>query len=480
MPQGVVVLPGGLQYHPSLGPGAAGRQEEAQALSSEPASGSAPESGFPHPAYAWYVLFVLFFAYVVSFLDRQILTLLVEPIKADLELTDTMLSLLHGFTFAIFYVLFGFPLGRMADRRKRTGLIIAGVALWSAMTAACGFARNAMMLFFARVGVAVGEATLSPCAYSLLSDYFPRALRGRAISLYSLGIFAGAGMAYIFGGLVTGYASQTVADGTSIMSGFKPWQLTFIITSLPGVAVIALMFTVREPRRQETVAAGQAGMTMRQTLQYMRRHGRLYAAMLVGNGFIALGNYALFAWLPAYFIRVFEYTPRQIGTTFGSILLVFGSLGLVLGGVLADRRFRSGKLGAHYNLALGMTALGIIPAALLLLNLGEQWQLVWVAGVVLCGAVSTGLVPASTQLITPNELRGQATALYLLLSTIVGLGLGPTFVALLVDYHFGDPKAVGMALAMVLSCTWLLAITIMLSGRKAYLNRQRQIEQGGL
>jgi MFS family permease len=348
------------------------------------------------------------------------------------------------------------------------------------MTAACGFARSAMMLFFARIGVAVGEATLSPCAYSLISDYFPRARRGRAISLYSLGIFAGAGMAYIFGGLVTGYASQTVAEGTSMLAQFKPWQLTFIITSLPGVLVIALMLTVREPLRKEQAVVGQTGMTMTQTLQYMRQHGRLYAAMLVGNGFIALGNYALFAWLPAYFIRVYEYTPREIGTTFGSILLVFGTLGLVLGGILADTRFRGGKLGAHYNLALGMTALGVIPAVLLMIDFGESLQLVWVAGIVLCGSVSTGLIPASTQLITPNELRGQATALYLLLSTIVGLGLGPTAVALLVDYHFEDTLAVGKALAMVLSATWLLGVAIMLSGRGAYLRRQQAIARGQL
>jgi MFS family permease len=448
-------------------------------VSSNPSGAQEPPASFPNPAYAWYVLFVLFFAYVVSFLDRQILSLLIEPIKADLQISDTMVSLLHGFTFALFYTLFGLPLGRMADRRKRTGLIIGGVALWSLMTGACGFARNAVMLFCARVGVAVGEATLSPCAYSLISDYFPRALRGRAISLYSLGIFAGAGMAYIFGGLVAGYASQTVAAGGGWLSQFKPWQLTFIITALPGILVIALMLTVREPRRQETVAAG-TGLSLGDTLAYMRRHWQVYFSMLVGNAFIGLGNYALFAWLPAYFIRVYGYTPRGIGVTFGSILLTFGTLGLIMGGVLADARYRRGHLGSHYNLALGMTALGLIPAALLLANFGETFQLVWVAGIVFCGAVSTGLVPAATQLITPNELRGQATALYLLLVTLIGLGLGPTLVALLVDFHFKDTLAVGKALAIVLCATWLLAVTIMVTGIRPYLRRQQQISAGQL
>lgn len=436
------------------------------------------DNAFPPPRYAWYVVLVLFLAYVVSFLDRQILTLLVDPIKADLEISDTMVSLLHGFTFAIFYTLFGLPLGRMADRRRRTGLIMAGVALWSVMTAACGLARNALMLFFTRVGVAVGEASLSPSAYSLISDYFPRGKRGRAISLYSLGIFAGAGMAYIFGGLVTEAASASAASGWPILSGFKPWQITFFITGIPGLLIIALMFTVREPARRERLANQGSGLSLREALGYFRGHFRLYFAMLVGNSFIALANYALFAWLPAYFIRVYGYTPGQIGRTFGTILLVFGTAGLVCGGMLADARFRRGRLAAHYNLTIGLTALGIVPAFALLGGSAEQVQLALVSGVVFCGAVSTGLVPAAFQLVTPNELRGQVTAAYLLLTSIIGLGLGPTFVALLVDYHFGDTTAVGKALSIVISLALLVAVLLMMSGRSVYQERQRQISEG--
>lgn len=438
------------------------------------------EAGYPAPGYAWYVVFVLFLAYVVSFLDRQILTLLVEPIKADLEISDTMLSLLHGFTFAVFYTLFGLPLGRMADRRNRTRLIMAGVALWSAMTAACGFARNAAMLFAARVGVAVGEAALSPSAYSLISDYFPRARRGRAISLYSLGIFAGAGMAYIFGGLVTEVASRSVASGWPLLRQFQPWQLTFIITALPGLLIIALMLTVREPVRRERVTEAPAGLSLAEAFAYIRRHFRVYFALLFGNSFIALANYALFAWLPAYFIRVFDYTPGEIGRTFGSIILVFGTAGLVFGGMLADARYRRGALGAHFHVTIGLTAFGIVPAALLLAGMGEQVQLALVAAIVFCGAVSTGLVPAAMQLITPNELRGQITAVYLLLTSLVGLGLGPTLVALLVDFHFRDTMAVGYALALVLCGTLLVAVLLMLSGRSAYLRRQREFARGDI
>lgn len=449
-------------------------------MTSENPESRQAEAGFPDPRYAWYVVSVLFLAYVVSFLDRQILTLLVEPIKADLKISDTGLSLLHGFTFALFYTVFGLPLGRMADRLNRTRLMMVGVALWSLMTAACGFARNTMMLFVARVGVAVGEATLSPSAYSVISDYFPRAKRGRAISLYSLGIFAGAGMAYIFGGVVTELASHSVASGWPLLSQFKPWQLTFIITGLPGLLIIALLLTVREPVRRERVSDAPSGLSLAEVFAYIRQHFRVYFALLVGNSFIALANYALFAWTPAYFIRVFAYTPGQIGRTFGTILLVFGTAGLVLGGILADARYRGGSLGAHFNITIGVAALGIVPAALLLAGGGESIQLVLVAAIVFCGAVSTGLVPAAIQLITPNELRGQLTAGYLVLTALIGLGLGPTCVALLVDFHFRDPLAVGMALAMVLCTTLVVAVLLMLSGRNAYLQRQRQFTLGAI
>jgi len=459
---------------------ACGWQRENDRVSSDHIATMDSGAEFPRAGYAWYVVLILFLTYVVSFLDRQILTLLVEPIKADLEISDTMVSLLHGFTFAIFYTLFGLPLGRMADHHNRTRMIMGGVALWSAMTAACGFARNALMLFGARVGVAVGEATLSPSAYSIISDYFPRGKRGRAISLYSLGIFVGAGMAYIFGGLVAEFATQSVQSGSALLSRFRPWQLTFVITGSLGLPVLAMMLTVREPARQECIGDGQSRLPLKAVFAYLRRHWWVYTAMLVGNAFIALANYALFAWIPAYYIRVFDYTPREIGITFGSIILVFGTAGLLLGGILADARYRRGRLGAHYNLAVGLTALGIVPAMLMLAGMGEVMQLVWVAGLVFFGSVSTALVPTATQLITPNELRGQMTAIYLLLTTLIGLGLGPTVVALLVDYHFQDTMAVGRALAMTLCGTLVIAVSIMAAGRSSYLARQHQIAEGAL
>ena len=185
---------------------------------------SSSEPDYPNPVFAWYVVVVLFLAYTLSFVERQIMSLLIGPIKRDLMISDTQISLLHGFAFAIFYTILGIPLGRLADRKNRTIIISVGIFLWSFMTALCGLARSFWSLFMTRIGVGVGEATLSPAAYSMISDYFPKEKRGLAISLYSMGVFFGAGMAYILGGLVVKLASQAGITTLPVLGQVRPWQ----------------------------------------------------------------------------------------------------------------------------------------------------------------------------------------------------------------------------------------------------------------
>jgi MFS family permease len=425
----------------------------------------------PSSGYAWYVVACLFLAYVVSFLDRQILSLLIEPIKADLQISDTIISLLHGFTFAIFYTLFGIPLGRLADSHNRKAIIIGSISLWSLMTMLCGFAKNAPMLFAARVGVAVGEAGLSPSAYSIISDYFPREKRGRAISVYSLGIFVGAGMAYIFGGLVAEFAMRAVDQAYPIIGQFKAWQLTFVLTGLPGVFIVMLMLTVREPGRSERYSARQGSVPFKEVFAYFSQHRKLYGALLIGNGFIAMANYSLFAWLPAFFIRVYDYTPRTIGVTFGLMLLSVGTSGLLTGAYIADNLFRRGSSGSHMDTMIVMTALAIFPAAGLFMYFDVELALICVAITVFFTSASTGLVPASFQLATPNELRGQVTALYLFLTSAIGLSIGPTAVALITDQYYGDPLAVGKSLSITLCSSIVIGVLLFLVGRRAYARR---------
>lgn len=191
------------------------------------------EEEFSSPAYAWYVVGILTLAYVFSFIDRQILNMLVGPIRRDLNITDTQMSLLMGASFAIFYTLFGIPLGWLADTRSRRLIITVGVAFWSIMTASCGLTKRFWELAVMRMGVGVGEATLSPAAYSMIADYFPPQRRSTAMSVYSMGIYIGAGLAYILGGIVVGFASKQESFPLPVIGSVRSWQLVFFIVGLP-------------------------------------------------------------------------------------------------------------------------------------------------------------------------------------------------------------------------------------------------------
>jgi MFS family permease len=434
-----------------------------------------PEAEYPRPAYAWYVVTILFLAYVVSFLDRQILSLLIEPIKQDLQLSDTMISLLIGFAFAIFYTIVGIPIGRMADSRNRKGIIIAGVSVWSLMTSLCGLAQSAMVLFLARIGVGIGEASLSPSAYSIISDYFPRNKRGRAASFYSLGIFAGAGLAFMFGGLISDFATRAVAGNNSILSDFRPWQITFIMTGLPGVLIVLLMLTVAEPARRERLRSVAGSIPLREVIDYLRQHWQAYSTLITGTAFISVASYSLFAWTPAYFIRVYHYTPREIGISFGAMALVLGSAGLILGSFLADRWFHKGHKGAHLDITIVMTGAGIIPVVFMLMTDTPTPALAGIACLILFLSVHTGLTPAALQLITPNELRGQVIALYMFILNLIGLGCGPTAVALLTDRYFMDTMAVGRSLAITIITALSIGVVLLICGRKPYVKIQADL-----
>ena len=199
------------------------------------------------PAYAWYVLGILFLVYILNFVDRQIISILAEDIKRDLGLKDEDLGFLYGTAFGVFYSLFGIPLGRLADNWNRVRLMTIGLALWSAMTAFSGFARNGAMLTAARIGVGVGEATASPSAYSLISDYFPKRLRATALAIYSSGLYVGGGLSLGIGGLIVQRWNKAWPEGGPL--GLHGWQAAFLIVGIPGLMVALWIATLREPKR---------------------------------------------------------------------------------------------------------------------------------------------------------------------------------------------------------------------------------------
>ena len=433
-------------------------------------------AAYPRPAYAWYVVVILFLAYTSSFIDRQIMALLVEPIKRDLELNDTQFSLLHGFAFAIFYTFMGLPLGRLADRRNRKAMITIGIAIWSALTAACGLAKNFTHLFLARIGVGVGEAALSPAAYSMIADLFPKEKRGLPTGLYSMGVFFGGGVAFILGGYVVELAAGAENIVLPIVGSIRPWQLTFFIVGLPGLLVVALMTTIKEPARRDLGKSGDSH-SIRETLAYVGRHRRLYTSVVIGFALLATGSYGFFTWAPSFLIRTYGWQAGDAGYAFGLLVLTLGTTGTLVGGIWSDRLYGKGRLDA--NMRVGLYAgLGILvfgSTAPLMPSAGAA--LIVLAPTVFFLGFSVSLAPAAASFVSPNELRGQAVALYLFATNLIGLGIGPTLVALMTDYVFGDPAALRYSLTLFAIGIAVLAIIILLWGLSPYRKRAEEMQR---
>jgi MFS family permease len=396
--------------------------------------------------YAWYVAVMLMLFNTLSFIDRQLLGLLVTPIKAELQISDTRIGLLQGLAFGIFYTLLGIPMGRLVDTKNRRNLVAAGIFCWSAMTALCAGAKSFGALFLARMGVGVGEATLSPSAFSLLSDYFPRERLGTALSIFSMGVFFGSGLALIIGGLVIGAVGS--------------WRTTFLIVGLPGLLAALAALTIREPPRRNLLrtAAGEASrLSPREVVEQVRLRWQSVGGICLGFAFQALCNYAQQAWLPTYFARVHGWEPRRAGLTLGTISLVTGLLGAYLGGALCDRWQRRGVHDAPLRVGvLATTGAGVLftlAMAAPLLSL----QLTLLVPSFFFLAMPIGSVYASLQLILPNQVRGQIGALQVFTLNLLGLILGPFLPGFFNDYLFRDGNMVGWSLALTLGTASLLS-----------------------
>jgi len=431
---------------------------------------------YPPTRYAWYAVGVLTVAYIFSFIDRQILNLLVGPIRRDLGISDTQMSLLMGFSFAIFYTLFGIPLGRLADSRSRRTIIIFGIVFWSLMTAGCGLARSFWHFLVLRMGVGVGEATLSPSAYSLISDYFPKENRATAISVYSMGIYLGQGIAFLLGGLVIRFASAHESYDVPLVGATRPWQLIFFILGFSGVLFSLLMYTVKEPVRKgvQLVKAADGGLKVAQVsvgtlIAYIRENLTTFLCHNLGFALFTFSAIGSFAWIPTFFIRKHGWTGSQAGVVFGAIVGLAGTLGVVAGGRLADRLARHGYGDSNMRVGL-IGVIAVIPAGVLYplmpsANLAATLLLL----MVFFTSMPFGVAAAAIQEIMPNNMRGQASAIYLFVINLIGLGLGPTAVAVMTDYVFRDDNAVNYSLLVVGTMANLASATLLWAGLKPYL-----------
>jgi MFS family permease len=436
---------------------------------------------YPRPRYAWYVVGVLMVAYVFSFIDRQILNLLVGPIRQDLGISDTGMSVLMGFSFAVFYTAFGLPMGRIADSRSRRGLIGFGMAFWSLMTAASGLAQRYWQLLLLRLGVGVGEASLSPAAYSLIMDYFPPARRSLAISVYSMAIYLGAGLALLLGGVVIQLTSVAPTVGVPVLGEIRSWQAVMLAVGLPGVIAALLLLTVREPPRRGT-AAGSGAPPVREVADYLRANVRTFTSHNLGFALLSLAGYGASAWVPTLYIRRFGWTAAEAGIRYGLVVTLCGTLGTLAGGWLADRWRRRGVTDA--NLRVGIAAaVGMAPLGLGYTLSPHLWlSFGCLAGAQFFAGMPWGVAAAAVQEAVPVSMRGQAAALYLFVINLIGLGIGPTAVALATDQLFRNEQLVHYSLALVTVTAQCGAVLLLRRGLRPFrltLDRLRSTPGAG-
>ncbi len=441
-------------------------------------SSSITEQSWPSRSYAWYIVVVLTLAYTCSFIDRQILTLLIEPIRKDLAINDTQFAFLGSLAFSIFYTLLGIPLARLADRTNRRNLMTAGIAFWSFMTSLCGLARGFWPLFGARVGVGVGEAALSPAAFSLLADYFPRQVLARAVSLYSTGVYFGAGLALLIGGSIIHLVSNAPPQHIPLLGELKPWQLTFIAVGALGLPIVLLMFTIREPLRRGvsgvTNAQASSWPALRAFMADNRRALTCHIGAFTLYG-IAIGNYLF--WAPSFIMRTFGWSAPQVGFTLGIMMFVLGTLGVYSGGWLADRLTKLGHADGILRSAFIGICCGLPLIILTPLMDNVVVALVGLGAAVFFLAFPQGLPAAALQVMTPNALRAQMTAIYFFVGNLIANGLGPMFSGMITDYVFGDPTMLRYSLAIVCGLTAPLGAILLYIGLPAYnaaVQRARQ------
>ncbi len=413
---------------------------------------------------AWYIVVVLTLANVSGFVDRQILSLLVEPIKRDLGVSDTQVSLLMGLSFAVFYSVLGIPIGRLADRGSRRAIVAVGAVLWSAMTALSGLARSFSQLFVLRVGVGVGEATLGPSAVSLIADAFPRERRGTAMSVYMLGTFLGSGIAYSLGAYVVGLTAAQSGWTWPIVGEIRPWQTVFVIVGLPGLLIGVLAMTMRDPPRESNAAV----LPFAEVIGYFRLHARTMSTLSLGFACSAAVNYGIAAWLATFFVRTHGWTATEAGTLQGALTMTVGVAGTLLGGRLTDRWVRAGQTDAPLRVGI-YAALGLlITAGLYPLVPSATLAAVLLVPVNLFAAMPWGAANAAVAEALPSRMRGQGSAVYFLVVNLFAGAFGPTAVALLTDHVFGDPAALRWSLAVCTIVGMSLTITLLGFGRAAY------------
>jgi MFS family permease len=422
---------------------------------------SGDAAGYPSAGLAFYALFCLLLCYFMYFVDRNILTLLVAPVRRDLGINDSQMGILNGYSFSVLNGLMAIPFGWYADRRTRRGVLVFGIALWGCSTIASGFTTTFTQLVFTRMGLGIGEAALAPAAFSLISDYFPKARRGSAVGVYGIGGFGGIGLSYLIGGMVLAAFRGVDTVTLPIIGETTLWHAAFITVGCITLLLALLMTTVREPPRLGSLEQAASGGA-ETFFGHMRKHG--LAFWLVIAGYTCLGILAIgwFAWLPSYFIRVFKMAPIDTGREVGWVTTIAGVTGAVVGGYIADWMMRRGIRGGKLP-TLVLMFLAWIPCALgILLSESPTVSLVCVFVFTFADGIGFMQYGNVMQEMFPAHLRARSIAAWGLCSSAVAYGIGPLLFGASTDFvfhgDFGLRYTLGLVslpiIAIGLTCAW--------------------------
>ena len=417
----------------------------------------------------WFLVAVLSVASVVSYIDRQIINLLVEPIKQDLGMTDLQISLLQGFSFALFYAVMALPLAWVADTQNRKWVVIGGVIFWSAASFSTGLAASFALLFAARMAVGVGEATLAPAGTSMISDCFRQENLPAAVGVFTGSGFVGSGLALLLGSYVVN--ALTLAGPFEMLGrSFQPWQVTFMVVTLLSIPVLLLLALVREPVRRDgnrALAVDDAPSRL-EVITFLKANLQLIGLLALGLACLVAAQFGIGAWTPSFLIRVHGWTQLQVGQWFGPIVMAGGLAGVVGGGFAAQALARRGVVDASLRVTIAASLIAV-PFAIAFPLVSNVWlSLALLTAVLVLSTVPFGAGVSIFPSITPNRFRAQVLALYLLIANLVGYSLGPTTIALLTDRVFGDPLAIGRSLAIAPAATLLAGCALLAACLKPY------------
>ena len=425
-------------------------------------------TSWPKPIYAWFFTSILLVAYIISFIDRQMINYLVVPIKEDMGLTDFEISFIQGWGFVLAYIIFSIPFGRIVDKVNRVRVLIGGIIIWSVATAACGFSKNSWQLVLSRSGVGAGEAALTPASWSIISDLFPVEKRSFPMSIYLMGPYIGQGLSLLFGAQILRIYNEPVTLFESII--VQPWQIIFLIIAVPGVILGLLMFALKDPVRKEVLVSEKEEGTdsIKEVFAYVIKNIGAYMPLLIGSAFIVVLLYGVQSWVPTFLHRIHGWEHTRIGDQYGLVALFAGSLGVVSGPMaekyLTKLNFNAATIIVCIVTAVALTIIGPIT----FLSLSSDIVLIGIFITSFFITLPLALFATSLQNITPNQYRGVVTGLYVFTVNITGYGLGPMVVAFFTDKVFKSEMAIDLSMAAMFLICGPISFFIFYFGRKPF------------